>query len=410
MILRQHSDILIRESIAAVMPGEAVKEALCGREFVPGRLILIAIGKAAWSMADAAMQRLAGRVDGGMVITKYGHSRGTVQGLAVREAGHPVADMAGYNATEEALRMTEGLCPEDTVLFLVSGGGSALFESPAISPEEAKAVGERLLLCGASIDEINALRKRLSRVKGGRFAAHCAPAKVVSVLLSDVLSNRPDVIASGPCCVDESSVEEALQVVDKYQIPLSPQALEALKKPLPQALPNVENHITGSVRHLCRAAAVWAERLGYKPVFLTDALSCEAREAGAFFGSIALSHQDARESLAFIAGGETVVHVKGNGKGGRNQELALAAVEALSHCRETLLFSVGSDGTDGPTDAAGGRVDNHTLDRLKAAGICPETALNNNDAYTALGAVDGLIFTGPTGTNVNDLTVLLIRR
>lgn len=410
MDIFDHSERIIRESIAAVMPGEAVKKALLGRGFDSGRLILVAVGKAAWSMAEAAVQQLGRRIHQGMVITKYGHSRGPLDGLAIREAGHPVADAAGFAATEDVLRMTEKLRHEDTVLFLVSGGGSALFEAPLVTPEEAEKVGEELLRSGASIREVNAVRKRLSRVKGGRFAAHCAPAKVFSVLLSDVLGNRADVIASGPCCVDESTAAEALEVVEKYGISLSPEARKCMETPLPAKLDNVENHITGSVSHLCEAAVIHAQKLGYKPILLTDALACEAREAGAFFGSVALSHQQTEESLAFIAGGETVVHMKGNGKGGRNQELALAAAEALNQCRETLLFSVGSDGTDGPTDAAGGRVDEHTLDKLAAAGVSVETALNNNDAYHALRAADGLIFTGPTGTNVNDLTVLLIRR
>jgi len=344
------------------------------------------------------------------VITKYGHSRGDIPGLLIREAGHPVPDRAGYAATEEALHMTEDLRPEDTVIFLVSGGGSALFEVPMISPEEMESVNQQLIRCGASISEINSVRKRLSRVKGGRFAEHCAPARVFSVLLSDVLGDRLDVIASGPACVDTGSPEKALQIVCKYGLHLSSEAAQCVRMPLPSNLHHVDNYITGSVRQLCEAASRTAEALGYQPIFLTDRLCCEAREAGVFLGSVALSHQNTERSLAFICGGETVVHVKGNGKGGRNQELALSAAAVLSQCRDTLLFSVGSDGTDGPTDAAGGAVDEHTLERLAGAGMNLTEVLNRNDAYHGLKAVDGLIFTGPTGTNVNDLTVLLIRR
>ena len=410
MDLRKDAARIIREAIQAVMPEKAVLDALSTMEFSRGRLLVVAIGKAAWNMASAAVSHLGDRVDGGCVITKYGHSRGPLPPLSIYEAGHPVPDENSYLATEAALSMTANLSGEDTVLFLVSGGGSALFEAPLISPREMELIGEQLLRSGAHITEINAVRKRLSRVKGGRFARHCASARVVALLLSDVLGDRPDVIASGPACVDASTGPDALEIVAKYDLHLSDAAMDCLLRPLPDSLPNAENHISGSVRQLCQAAAKVAERLGYAPTILTDQLQCEARDAGKMMGETAIRHQEASRPLAFIAGGETVVHVQGNGLGGRNQELALAAVPYIAKCRDTLLFSVGSDGTDGPTDAAGGMVDANTQRLLQMRNISVEDALRQNDAYHALQAADGLIFTGPTGTNVNDLTVLLISR
>ena len=410
MDLRRDAERIIREAIQAVMPEKAVEDALSTLEFTPGRLLVVAIGKAAWNMASAALSHLGDQVDGGCVITKYGHSRGDLPPLTIYEAGHPVPDENSYLATEAALSLTQNLTVNDTVLFLVSGGGSALFEAPLIDPQELEDIGSQLLRCGAHITEINAIRKRLSRVKGGRFAQHCAPARVVALLLSDVLGDRPDVIASGPACVDMSGGVEPLDIVRKYGLKLSANAMECLRRPLPDSLPNAENHISGSVRQFCQAAETSARAMGYEPVLLTDRLACEARDAGRMMGETALRHQDATRPLAIISGGETVVHVQGDGLGGRNQELALSAVPYLAKCRDTLLFSVGSDGTDGPTDAAGGMVDANTQKLLQMRKISLEDVQRRNDAYHALKAVDGLIFTGPTGTNVNDLTVLLIDR
>ncbi|MBP3542279.1 MAG: glycerate kinase [Clostridia bacterium] len=410
MDLRRDAERIIREAIQAVMPEKAVEDALSTLEFTPGRLLVVAIGKAAWNMASAALSHLGDKVDGGCVITKYGHSRGDLPPLTIYEAGHPVPDENSYLATEAALSLTQNLTANDTVLFLVSGGGSSLFEAPLIDPQEMEDIGSQLLRCGAHITEINAIRKRLSRVKGGRFAQHCAPARVVALLLSDVLGDRPDVIASGPACVDMSGAVEPLDIVRKYGLKLSANAMDCLRQPLPDNLPNAENHISGSVRQLCQAAETSARAMGYEPVLLTDRLACEARDAGRMMGETALRNQDATRPLAFIAGGETVVHVQGDGLGGRNQELALSAVPYLAKCRNTLLFSVGSDGTDGPTDAAGGMVDANIQKLLQMRKISLEDVLRRNDAYHALKAVDGLIFTGPTGTNVNDLTVLLIDR
>ena len=407
--LRRDADAIIRASLNAVLPDEAVRRAL--KNFRPqgGRVLLVAAGKAAWQMAHAAVKFL-GRVDGGVVVTKYGHVKGTIPGVDCCEAGHPVPDENGFAATRKALELVQGLTAEDTVLFLLSGGGSALFEKPLIPPEEMDDITRQLLACGADIVEINTLRKRLSAVKGGKFAQHAAPARVYSVVLSDILGDPLDMIASGPAYPDSSTAEQARAVVKKYGLKLSAAALELLDRETPKQLDNVTTRITGSVRQLCAAASETCQTLGYTPVVLTASLACEAREAGAFLGAVAQYHQDSARSLAFIAGGETVVHLTGTGKGGRNQEIALAGAKLLDGLAGTALFSLGSDGTDGPTDAAGGIVTGETAGTLREAGVDIDRVLKDNDAYHALAKADGLIFTGPTGTNVNDLTVLLIRR
>ena len=266
-----------------------------------------------------------------------------------------------------------------------------------------------MLASGADIVEMNVIRKRLSAVKGGRFARLCAPARVFSVVLSDILGDPLDMIASGPACPDSSTCRQALDIAEKYRLRLSDRALELLRTETPKELDNVETRITGSVRELCAAAAAACGRLGYEPLVLTDRLCCEAREAGCFLASIARSHASDGRALAFLAGGETVVHLRGTGKGGRNQELALAAADGIQGLTNTAVFSVGSDGTDGPTDAAGGFVDGTTAAALERRGIRIHRVLADNDAYHALEAVGGLIVTGPTGTNVNDVSVVLIR-
>ena len=404
--LRANADTIIREAIQAVLPDEAVRRALA--DFVPGggRLLLVAAGKAAWQMARAAVAAL-GSVDAGVVVTKYGHVKGEIPGVTCYEAGHPVPDENSFAATAAALSLVQGLTAEDTVLFLLSGGGSALFEQPLLPGAELQDITGQLLACGADIVEMNTIRKRLSAVKGGRFALACAPAKVYSIVLSDILGDPLDMIASGPAVPDRSTCAEALAVAEKYSLRLSDAARALLGQETPKELSNVETQITGSVRQLCAAAAAACEKLGYRPLLLTDCLDCEARQAGRFLADIARTHAGSGEKLAFLAGGETVVRLTGRGLGGRNQELALAAAPGLAGLA-AAVFSVGSDGTDGPTDAAGGYADGDTLAALAARGLDVHAVLADNDAYHALGAVDGLILTGPTGTNVNDVAVLLL--
>ena len=393
-------------AIQAVKPDAAVKRALSEMPH-SGRIFLVAAGKAAWQMADAAVKTL-GQMEDGVVVTKYGHVKAEIPGVRCYEAGHPVPDANSFAATEKALELVHGLHPEDTVLFLLSGGGSALFEKPLISGEELQEITAQLLASGADIVEMNTIRKRLSGVKGGRFASACAPAKVFSIVLSDILGAPLDMIASGPAVPDTSTCAQALAIAEKYRLKLSEQAQALLKQETPKTLDNVTTRITGSVRELCAAAAAACRERGYEPILLTDRLCCEAREAGSFLGSIVRTHAGRGKKLAYIAGSETVVHLTGNGLGGRNQELALAAAPALAGLEHCCVFSVGSDGTDGPTDAAGGYVDGQTDAALRTAGWDVFAALQNNDAYHALQAIGGLIITGPTGTNVNDVSVALV--
>ena len=407
-LLRSHADAIIASSINAVKPDEAVSRALKGREF-PGRVLLVAAGKAAWQMAKAAHDCLGERIDAGVVVTKYDHVMGSIANFDCREAGHPVPDENSFKGTQAALDLVENLSESDTVLFLLSGGGSALFEKPLVEGAVLQDVTSQLLACGADIVEINTIRKRLSAVKGGRFAQICAPAQVFSIVLSDILGDPLDMIASGPAYPDSSTCAQAVAIAEKYNLKLTDEVKELLTKETPKALSNVTTQITGSVRELCTAAAAACRELGYEPILLTDQLCCQAKEAGSFLASVLKTHANDKKNLAFLAGGETVVHLTGKGLGGRNQELALSAASGIEGNASMAVFSVGSDGTDGPTDAAGGYADGDTAAELRAKGREVYQVLQENDAYHALKAIGGLVFTGPTGTNVNDVAVALLR-
>ena len=407
-LLRSHADAIVKEAIRAVQPDEAVSRALSGKEFT-GRVLLVAAGKAAWQMAKAAYDCLGDRIENGVVVTKYDHVKGTIGNFDCREAGHPVPDENSFSGTQAALDLVSNLTSEDTVLFMLSGGGSALFEKPLVSGAELQDITGQLLACGADIVEMNTIRKRLSGVKGGRFAEVCAPAHVFCVVLSDILGDPLDMIASGPACADSTTSEQAVAIAKKYNLKLSDHVWELLRVETPKQLHNVTAQITGSVRELCTAAAAVCWDLGYEPILLTDQLCCQAKEAGSFLGSILKTHALSGKNMAFLAGGETVVQLTGKGKGGRNQELALSAAEGIDGLQGAAVFSVGSDGTDGPTDAAGGYVDYQTAGHLKTQGIEIYDVLKQNDAYHALEKTGGLIITGPTGTNVNDVAVALIR-
>ena len=403
--LRRDAETVVRHAIAAVLPDRAVERALAGMAF-PGRVYVVAAGKAAWQMSRAAVDCLKTPVRG-VCVTKYGHVMGPIDGIECIEAGHPVPDENSFRGTQRVLELTKDLTKTDTVLFLLSGGGSALFEKPLISGEELQDITNWLLAAGADIVRINTIRKRLSAVKGGKFAQWCAPARIEAVVLSDILGDPLDMIASGPAAADSSTCAEALTIAKEYGLNLSEQAMECLRTETPKTLTNVRTQVIGSVRQLCAAAGEKCRELGYETVFLTDLLSCEAREAGAFLAAIARSHAGTGKRLAFLAGGETVVHLTGRGLGGRNQEIALGAAQGLDGLKACVI-SVGSDGTDGPTDAAGGYADGDTLTELEGKGLNPAAVLRENDAYHALKAVHNLIITGPTGTNVNDVTVVLV--
>ena len=406
-LLREHADKIVREAIAAVQPDAAVKRALDGREF-PGRVLLVAAGKAAWQMAKAASDCLGSRIENGVVVTKYDHVMGPIANFTCFEAGHPVPDDNSFRGTQAALDLVADLSEKDTVLFLLSGGGSALFEKPLVPAEELQDITGQLLACGADIVEINTIRKRLSQVKGGRFAQLCWPGKVEAVVLSDILGDPLDMIASGPACPDSSTAEDAQRIRKKYALRMSEAAERLLEIETPKSLDNVHTQINGSVRELCAAAAAACLKLGYEPVMLTDQLCCQAREAGSFLASILKTHASDHKALAFIAGGETVVKLTGHGLGGRNQEIALSAAAGIAGMPRAAVFSVGSDGTDGPTDAAGGYADGDTCRELVEHGLSVDAVLQDNDAYHALEKTGGLIVTGPTGTNVNDVAVALL--
>ena len=408
--LRKDADRIIDRAIKESLPDSAVRKALQEFPETKGKVVLIAVGKAAWQMADAAYGFLGNRISGGVVVTKYDHSKGRIGNLEIYEGGHPVPDENSYRGTSAAINAVEGLGEEDIVLFLVSGGGSALFEKPLIPSSDMARLTSELLASGASITEMNTIRKRMSAVKGGKFALLCKPAKVFSIVLSDIIGDPLDMIASGPAYPDSSTREEAEAIAEAYGLTLTDEMKKLLAEETPKSLDNVETHVTGSVRELCASASRAAEELGYKSFVITSYLSCIAREAGVMMADIAMHNKDSKESLAFIMGGETVVKLTGKGKGGRNQELALSAAPLLSSVENAAVFSVGSDGTDGPTDAAGGYVDSDTLSILKAKGIDVQKVLEDNDAYHALEKCGGLVITGPTGTNVNDVSVLLIKR
>ena len=407
-VLRSHADAIIKASITAVLPDEAVKRALKGQNF-PGRVLLISAGKAAWQMAKAAYDFWGNRIENGVVVTKYDHVLGPIGNFQCYEAGHPVPDENSFKGTQAALDLVSDLTEQDTVLFLLSGGGSALFEKPLVSGETLQDITGQLLACGADIVEINTIRKRLSAVKGGRFALACAPAKVFSIVLSDILGDPLDMIASGPAVADTSTCEQAVAIAKKYDLHMPESAWALLQQETPKELTNVTTCINGSVKELCVAAAAACRELGYEPVMLTDQLCCQAKEAGSFLASVLKTQAGSGKNMAFLAGGETVVQLTGSGLGGRNQELALSAAAGIAGIPGAAVFSVGSDGTDGPTDAAGGYVDYMTAAELKAQGIEIYDVLQQNDAYHALQKVGGLVITGPTGTNVNDVAVALLR-
>lgn len=410
MSLREDAHAIIRDVITGTLPDSAIKDVLCKSVMRSGKIVLIAAGKAAWQMANVAADQLGDRIDSGVVITKYGYSKGPIADFQIFEAGHPVPDNNSFLATDAAIKAVSNLTAADTVLFFLSGGGSALFEKPLVSASELDEITHQLLASGADIIEMNMIRKRLSAVKGGRFAHMCSPAHVIQVILSDIIGDPLDMIASGPAYPDSSTCAQAWEIVKKYNLQLTDNVKRCLHQKTPKQLDGVETYVVGGIRELCEVAEKAVKRLGYEPIILTASLCCEAREAGVFLANIAQYYNSSKRSLAFLACGETVVHLTGSGMGGRNQEIALAAAAGIEDLQETAIFSVGTDGTDGPTDAAGGYVDQDTARNLRQKGVSISQILSNNDSYHGLMQCDGLIFTGATGTNVNDLSVLLIRR
>lgn len=385
-------------SINEVLPSNAVKNALKNFNNPIGKTILVSIGKAAYAMAKEAINII--HVDSGIVITKYGHSKEKLNNIDIYEAGHPVIDENSLLATRKAIELCADLSKNDIVVMLISGGGSSLFESPAISLKELQDINVQLLKCGANINEINTIRKRLSGVKGGKFAKICEPAKVLNIVLSDVIYDPLDIIASGPTYPDNTTSNDALNIISKYNLQVSNNVLDLLSKDATKELNNIETIIVGNNEKLKLAAKTKAEDLGYNVIYVEKPLTCNIDEAEEYIKSLLCKYKDNNANTAIIIGGEITVNVKGNGLGGRNQELVLRLIKHIPE--NCAIFAIGSDGTDGPTDAAGAYADFYSNKDV-------DYYIENNDSYHYFEKYGGHIKTGPTQTNVCDLYCLLIK-
>lgn len=399
---------LVEEIVKEINPYDVVYNCLKQHHFLNGNIYVVAIGKAAYTMALAAKDSIP-NIYKGAVISKYNHIKSNIEGFKCFEAGHPISDENTIKATDYVLDMTKDLKDNDEVIFLVSGGGSALFESPKVTLEALQNLNNQLIKSGANINEINAIRKRLSNVKGGRFAKHIEPAKTTSIILSDVIGDDLSAIASGPSVIDSSGID-VFEIIKKYDLKVNDEITKYLDEAKVDKLNNTENIMVGSVGILCDKTKVLLEKRGYEVNIIKTDETGDVNGISKYLGELAIKSQNANKSLAYIIGGESVVKVKGNGLGGRNQELALRCTKYLDGLKDTCIFAFGSDGTDGPSDAAGGYVDQDSMNRFNELGIKVDDYLENNDAYNCLIQTDNLIFTGPTGTNVNDIYVLLIRR
>ncbi|MGB7951348.1 MAG: glycerate kinase [Candidatus Binatia bacterium] len=388
-------------------------------------IYLVGAGKASARMAQAMEQILGDRLSG-VVNVKYGHAV-PLKSVKVSEAGHPLPDAAGVQGTLEILGLLQRRDERSLVLFLISGGGSALLPCPAdgLTLDDKQQTTQVLLECGATIHEINAVRKHISRVKGGRLAKAAYPAVVVSLILSDVVGDSLDSIASGPTVPDSSTFSDCLRVIERYRIQakLPPPVrsflergakgeLEETPKPADPVFQRVQNLIVGSNRLALSAAKEKAEELGYRGLILSSLIQGETREVAGIHTAIGkeilATGNPVPRPACVISGGETTVTIRGGGLGGRNQEFALAAAMEIADLEGIVLLSGGTDGTDGPTDAAGALVDGTTLQRAKTKGLDPERHLQNNDSYHFFKPLEDLIVTGPTFTNVMDLRLVLV--
>jgi len=408
---------IISAAIKASLPYENTK-ALLNKLNIAGDVTVIAVGKAAVPMAKAAAEVFGGRIKTGLLVTKYLHTGGFCSPyFEIIEASHPVSDENSVKAAGRAMEISSRLTENDTALFLISGGGSALMEKSKISAEVQRDVTKKLLSRGAEIEEINAVRKRLSLVKGGKLASLCYPAKVITIALSDVISNDMGTIASGltvkDCTPDDrikakdcTPDDRIKAIAEKYLYDVPGEILSVLYEKDDININDGGFCFAGDINILCLGAVKKAEELGYNAVLMSKALTGEARDKAREIISAA---KQTGKKTAYIYAGETTVTLKGKGKGGRNQEMALSAAIELRGREDIAFISAGSDGTDGPTDAAGGYADGKTYDRIKKAGLDPEKELENNNSYFALKAAGDLIVTGPTGTNVNDITVILTK-
>jgi len=412
-LLRQMFDA----AVARAMPDQCVPRYL--PKAPKGRTVVVGAGKAAATMAKAVEDHWAGELDG-LVVTRYGH-RAPCRRIEVVEAAHPVPDLAGREAAERILRLVQGLSAEDLVLCLISGGGSALLTLPApgLTLQDKQAINRALLKSGANIAEMNCVRKHLSAIKGGRLAAACHPARVVTLTISDVPGDDPAVIASGPTVPDRTTFANALAVLEKYRIREPVQALDHLQaarqetpKPGDPRLAGTQIHLIAAPQESLEAAAEVARAAGLTPLILGDSLEGEAREVAMVHAGIArqvLRHgQPARAPCVLLSGGETTVTVRGKGRGGRNAEFLLALAVALDGQRGVFALAGDTDGVDGTEDNAGAIVEPDTLARAAAAGLDAKMYLADNDGYTFFSRLGDLVVTGPTLTNVNDFRALLI--
>ncbi|GIW07408.1 MAG: hydroxypyruvate reductase [Dehalococcoidia bacterium] len=428
---------VIEAALAAVDPAAAVRRALTVRRdtlafgslLLPLRsvrcIVVVGAGKAAAPMADAVVDLLAPRLVEGVVIVPYGYAA-PAGSVVVREAGHPLPDAAGVRATAEILELLAGVDERDLVIAVISGGGSSLLVAPEhdLELDDLVVVNEALLRSGAPITAVNAVRKRLDRVKGGGLARAAAPATLIGLVLSDVIGSPLDVIASGPTVPDEATWQDALEVVGRYGLAerLPARVLERLRRgtagweapPLAAGNPvfaNARTAVIADNRLAARAACRAAEEAGFAPLLLTTSLDGEASAAGRVLASVLREVRASGAPLAppccLVAGGETTVTVRGGGRGGRNQELALGAALGLAGVPDVLLASVGTDGRDGPTDVAGAWVDGATVARAAGRGLDAVAALAENDSYQFFAAAGGHLRLGPTRTNVNDLVIMM---
>ncbi len=397
---------IISCAVGAADPYDSTKKILDElKKKIGGELTVFSIGKAAVPMASAAQDVFGGQIKKGLLITKYGHCGDFCSDFfETIEAAHPVSDENSILAAEKALDTAEGLKENDILIVLLSGGGSALMEKSVLPSETQREITRRLLARGAEIDEINAIRRRISLVKGGRLAAAAYPAKVYTVALSDVLNNDKSVIASGITVREPLTKSDFERIANKYLPEYADELSRLLSHDVRLEINDGGFFFAGDINSLCSAAEKRARELGYSVADSARSLTGEASDTAARLISDSLRHSGKN---AFVYGGETTVTLKGSGLGGRNQEMALRAAIELCGKENIVFASVGSDGTDGPTDAAGGIVDGKTYEKMIKAGISPEAELENNNSYYALKAVDALIVTGPTGTNVNDLTLIL---
>ena len=438
-LIKQQLVDIFNSALSAADPYNAVKRAIRieGDQLLAGeeaydlrnyeRVLAVGAGKGTALMAQAVEDVFGDRIDDGVIIVKYGHTR-PLNRIREIEASHPLPDEAGVKGTEEIIETLKDVDEKTLIICLLSGGGSALLVSPAegISLKDKQMTTDILLKAGTSIDELNAVRKHLSRVKGGRLASIAYPATVITLILSDVIGDRLDVIASGPTVPDRSTFMDTVKVIEKYNLvkKLPNNVLSMLLDGIAGKLPDTPKAgedcykkgsavIVGSLRQAINAARNAANKLGFDTEIVTDKLQGEAREAAVYLADLAKMVRSSRKGgkpMCLLSGGETTVNVKGSGKGGRNQEFALAFALEIEGVDGITLLSAGTDGTDGPTDATGAIVDGETIHFARKLGVDPEKYLENNDSYNFFKKIDEghHLITGPTGTNVMDVQIIMV--